>query len=282
MIKNFRAPTTLTWTGGQNGNAWDLTTSSNWLNGAAKDQFAPNDTVRFDNTGASNLTVTLSGDLVCSNLIVDTTNNYTLTSSGALLGTAGLTKSNSGTLTITALNHTFTGKTILAGGTLVVSEIDAVGYASSLGNPPGGSTNLVFYNSPTLRITGESYTDRGLTINVGTNTLDVQNAADQLTIAGVITGAGALQKSGPGTFTVTANNTYTGPTLITGGELSLGGGTVNQYGLGLGPGGNGNTTITISNATLRMFSDSASYDNTYWNLVIPTNSYATIYADDRV
>jgi autotransporter-associated beta strand protein len=163
----------------------------------------------------------------------------------------------------------------------VVSKLDAIGFPSPLGNPPGGSTNLIFYNSPTLRVAGESYTDRGLTLNAGTNTIEVTNAADQLTIAGVITGAGALQKFGAGSLAVSVNNTFTGPTFITGGNLSLGGGTANQYGLGIGPSGNGNTTITISNATLTMFSDSASYDTCNWNLVVPTNTTATIFSDDR-
>ena len=281
VVKSYRAPATLTWTGGQSGNAWDLLTSSNWLNGAVKDQFAPNDTVRFDNTGATNPTVNLSGDLNATSLVVDTTNNYTITGSGNIFGAASLTKTNSGTLTITAMNNSFTGKTTLSGGTLVVSELDAVGFPSPLGNPPSGSTNLILSGSPTLRVTSESYTDRGLTINAGTNTLDVTNSADQLTIAGVITGSGALQKAGAGTLAVSANNTFTGPTFISGGNLSLGGGTANQYGLGVGPGGNGNTTITISNATLTMFSDSGSYDTCYWNLIVPTNSAATISADDR-
>ncbi len=282
VIKSYRAPATLTWTGGSGGNTWDLLTSSNWFNGAAKDQFAPNDTVRFDNTGASNLTVTLAGDLVCSNLVVDSTTNYTLTGSGGIIGAGGLTKTNSGTLVISALNNAFTGKTILSGGTLVVSELDAVGFPSPLGNPPAGSTNLVLSGSPTLRVTSESYTDRGMTLGAGTNTIDVPNSTDQLTVAGVIGGGGALQKMGAGTLAVSANNTFTGPTYLYGGNLSLGGGTANQYGLGAGPGGNGNTTVTISNATLTMFSDSGSYDSCYWNLLVPTNATATIYADDRV
>ncbi|MEY4917676.1 MAG: hypothetical protein RL616_1589, partial [Verrucomicrobiota bacterium] len=282
VIKSYRAPATLVWTGGQNGNAWDLLISSNWLNGVTPDQFAPNDTVRFDNTGVANPTVTVTGDLICSNLVVDSTNNYTLAGSGGIIGATGLTKTNSGTLTISAPNNSFTGKTILAGGTLVVAELDAVGYASPLGNPPGGSTNLILSGSPTLRIAGESYTDRGMTINAGTNTIDVANSSDQLTIAGIITGAGALKKAGAGTLALSVNNTFTGQTFIYGGTVSLGGGTANQYGLGVGPGGNGNTTLTMSNATLRMFSDSGSYDTCYWNLIVPTNSAATIYGDDRV
>ena len=52
LVKSTRAPATITWTGGVPGNTWDLVTSSNWLNGAAKDTFVPQDNVRFDNAGA--------------------------------------------------------------------------------------------------------------------------------------------------------------------------------------------------------------------------------------
>lgn len=282
LVKSFRAPSNLTWTGGAVGNAWDLLTSSNWLNGVTRDQFAPGDVVRFDNSGLTNPSVTLSGDLNCAAIVVDATNTYTFTGSGGIIGSATLTKTNSGTLILNGVNNTFTGRTILAGGTLAVQELDAIGLPSPLGNPPGGSTNLILSGSPTLRVLGESYTDRGMTLNTGTNTVEIFNAADQLTIAGVIAGSGALQKTGPGTLAVSANNTFTGPTFILGGNLSLGGGTANQYGLGPGPGANGNTSITISNATLTMFSDAASYDNCYWNVIVPTNSTATIFADDRV
>lgn len=281
VVKNFRVPGTITWTGGQNGNTWDLLITTNWLNGGVKDQFAPNDTVRFDDSGATNLTANLSGDLNCAGIVVDSATNYTLTGSGAIIGSASLTKTNSGTLTVNTLNNTFTGKTIVAGGTLVVSELDAVGFPSPLGNSPGGATNLVLSGNATLRITAESYTDRGMTINAGTNTIDIPNGSDQLTLAGVITGSGALQKIGNGTVSFTLNNTYTGNTYIRGGGVSLGGGTVNQYGFGPGPGGNGNTTVVLENSTLTMFSDTSSYDTCYWNLIIPTNTTANFYVDAR-
>ncbi len=280
VVKSFRAPVAISWTGGQGGNAWDLLTTPNWLNGGVKDQFAPNDTVRFDDTGSSNLTVNLSGDLNCANIVVDSTANYTIAGSGAIIGAAGLTKTNSGTLTINAVNNTFTGKTTVSGGTLVVAELDATGFPSPLGNPPGGSTNLILSGNATLRIGGESYTDRGMTLNAGTNTLDIVNGSDQLTVAGVITGSGGLIKAGSGALALNVNS-YTGPTTIKSGGVSLGGGTGNQYGFGVGPGGNGNTTLTMEGGTLTMFSDTGSYDTCYWNLVVPTNSTATLNGDAR-
>lgn len=274
VVKSYRLPATITWTGGQGGNVWDLLTTANWLNGALKDQFAPNDTVRFNDIGASNPVVTLSGELNAAGVTVDSTANYTLGGNGAIIGSASLTKSNTGTLTISAANNTFTGRTLIGGGTLVVSRLDAVGFPSALGNPGGGVTNLVFSGNSVLRVTGESYTDRGMTLSAGTNTIDVSNSVDQVTVAGQVVGTGALQKLGAGTLALNASNSYSGGTLVRGGSVSLGGGNANQYALGTG-------LVTLDNGTLRMYSDSGSYDKTYWSLFVPTNSTGTIYADDR-
>ena len=83
--------------------------------------FAPNDAVRFDNTGASNLTVNLVGDLNAASVVVDSASNYVFSGSGGIVGACSLTKTNSGTLTINNANNTYTGKTTVAGGMLVVS-----------------------------------------------------------------------------------------------------------------------------------------------------------------
>jgi autotransporter-associated beta strand protein len=274
VVKSFRDPAAIVWTGGSGGNAWDLLASSNWLNGTLKDQFAPNDSVRFDNVGTSNLTVNLSGDLSPSNIVVDSTANYTFTGGGGISGMTGLTKTNSGTLTVNALNNTFTGKTVVAGGMLVVPELDAVGFPSPLGNPPAGSANLVLSGNATLRVTGTSFTDRGLMLNAGTNVLDVPTGGNQVSIGGVIIGAGALQKNGSGTLALNGINGYVGGTIIKAGNISLGGGGANQYGLGAG-------LVTLDGGTLTMFSETASYDTCYWNLLVPAGSTGTIYTDDR-
>ena len=273
VVKSYRAPATVTWTGGSGGNAWDLLTTANWLNGAAKDMFAPNDTVRFDNTGASNQIVNLAGDLNAASVVVDSSTNYTLTGSGGIFGSCSLTKTNSGTLTISTANNSYTGKTIVAGGTLVVSELDAIGFNSPIGNPPGGSTNLVLSGNATLRITGESYTDRGLTLNAGTNTLEVFNAADQVTIANAIVGSGALVKAGPGALALTVANSYSGGTFIFGGSVSLGSVAGNQNSLGSG-------LVTISNSTLSLIDIEAS-ENIAWSLNVLTNSVNYLNCDGR-
>jgi autotransporter-associated beta strand protein len=277
LIKGCRPPATVAWTGDGSGNRWDLLTTANWLNGAAKDMFAPNDIVRFDNTGASNLTVNLVGDLNATNVIVDSASNYVFAGSGALIGTCSLTKTNSGTLTLGNVNNTYTGKTTVAGGTLAVAELDAIGFASPIGNPPGGTTNLILSGGATLRLLGESYTDRGLTLNAGTNTIEMANASDQLTMAGLMVGSGSLQILGPGTVALTSSNGYTGTTIIKNGTVTLGGDSANQYGFGAG----GTGSVILDGGTLTMYDDVDTYNSTYWTLVVPTNTTGTLNTDER-
>ncbi len=66
-----------------------------------------------------------------------------------------------------------------------------------------------------------------VTGGAATNATLVMNIAGNSTFAGVLGGTGtnennlALEKRGPGTFSLTANNTFTGPTRILGGTLSI-------------------------------------------------------------
>jgi fibronectin-binding autotransporter adhesin len=273
VVKSYRPPAAVTWVGGGAGNAWDLLTTSNWLNGAVRDQFVPLDSVRFDNTAATNTTVTLVGSLNAAAIVVDTTSNYTWTGSGAIIGSATLTKSNAGTLTISASANSFTGRTWIAGGMLVVSELDPVGFPSPLGNPGANPSNLVMSGSSTLRVTGESYTDRGLTLNAGTNSLEVFNAADQVTIAGQLVGSGALQKLGSGTLALTVSNNYSGGTLIKNGHIALGSVAGNQYGVGAG-------TVTLDGGALDMLNVQAS-ESCPWALLVPSGSIGSLTVDGR-
>ena len=274
VVKNVRAPATITWTGGAGGNVWDLATTSNWLNGVTKDIFVPQDTVRFDNIGTSNLTVNFIGSLLASNVIVDSTANYTFSGGGAIIGAGSLMKSNTGTLTINTANNAYTGRTVIAGGTVAVSELDAIGFPSPLGNQSSTSpTNLVLSGNATLRVANESYTDRGLTLGAGTNIIEVNGS--QLTIAGTIPGAGALRKAGTGNLALSTSNSYSGGTIISAGTIVLGGsgGTGNRYGVGTGP-------VTFTNGTLSYLDLQSSLTYTH-NFVVPPGCTGRINCDGR-
>lgn len=278
VIKTPRAPATLTWTGGQNANIWDLASTSNFLNGVAKDSFYPNDVVLFNSIGTSNLTANMSGALISANVIADSTANYTLAGAGKLMGAGGILKSNTGTLTVSGLTHAYSGRTVIAGGgTVVATELDGVGYPSSLGAPPNDSpTNLLITGSSTLRITSECYTDRGMTLSGGTNSIDLFNATDQLTLLGTLTGSSAFQKLGPGTLAFVGANSYVGATIIKSGVIALGGDAANTGGFGPGT-----PTLILDGGGVTMFIDNNTTQTSSWNVNVPSGSTGFIDLDWR-
>jgi fibronectin-binding autotransporter adhesin len=273
LVKTVRSPATLTWTGGLNGNAWDLLSTSNWLNGATRDRFNPQDTVRFDNTGATNLTASLASMLNSGGIVVDSTSNYTFSGSGVLMGAGGLAKSNTGTLTISGKAHTYTGPTIIAGGTLSVATLGIAGAPGSIGASGASPTNLVLAGG-TLQLSGDdAYTDRALTLSSGTNTFDIPSSGVQMTLVNQIIGGGKLAKTGSGLLVLTTNNTYSGGTVLKAGRILLGGALANSSGLGSG-------TVTLEGGTLSM-SDVQASETAAWNLIVPAGATAQLDVDGR-
>ncbi|MDB6155519.1 MAG: Extracellular serine protease precursor, partial [Chthoniobacteraceae bacterium] len=134
--------------------------------------------------------------------------NIDTTYSGVLSGIGGVTKWGAGTLTLTGAN-TNTGANIIAVGTLV-------GHTGSL---------------------------KGNVINAGALVFDQSlstPAPASNDYAGVISGAGSVTKVNAGTVNFTGANTYSGPTVISGGTLAS-----NTAGLA------STSRVTINNATLR-------------------------------
>jgi autotransporter-associated beta strand protein len=170
-------------------------------------------------------------DLNGSNVQVDTLNSYSsVTNSGedaAILtvgGThsssifagpiadgysaVGLTKSGSGTLTLTGGN-TFSSGTIAEAGTLIV------GNAGALGSGPVSLDNGV-----ALVFAGQMNFANSVALVAGAASLSTR--ADDVTLSGVVSGAGALTKLGAATLTLTGANTYSGGTALDAGAIVAG------------------------------------------------------------
>ncbi len=206
----------LTWTGGLNGNAWDLKSTLNWTNNtlAVQDKFFQGDNVTFGNNANTNVSV-VGTVAPGSTTFTNTSGNYVL-SGGSIGGPGSLSASGSGAVTLAA-NNTYSGGTTLSTGTLNINSNGALGLPNStvtgltiaggaLGNTSGKSITMtsnptqtwnsdVVFNGPfdldlgtgAVTSTVSSGTDRTITVNGGT-----------LTVGGMITdtlGTNGLKKA---------------------------------------------------------------------------------------
>jgi autotransporter-associated beta strand protein len=231
------------WTGLDNGNWQTGTTGANknWVlqvDGTPVDYLA-NDVVLFDDsaTGATTIDINAANVSPFATTFNNTTKNYTLSSTGGFgIASGPLTKTGSGTLTITNSNR-YTGDTVINGGVLDVSTDGAQIYngpagivstvtvtnggvlvvrnygqedTSGLGSPSLGNLNntggQVILDGGTLRFNGETnFCDRKTNIGEGGGTLDVTNNS-----APVFFGSGIFIFSGASALTLTGDSTSSG------------------------------------------------------------------------
>ncbi|EKE2800188.1 autotransporter-associated beta strand repeat-containing protein [Salmonella enterica subsp. enterica serovar Georgia] len=156
-----------------------------------------------------------------------------------------LTKTGAGTLILNAEN-TYTGSTTISEGTLIATNVEALGTGNvtdnatlemntggDFDNAISGSGQVVKSGDETLTLSGANSYTGGTTISGGTlvatnvealGTGDVtDNAVLELNTGGtfdnVISGSGQVVKSGDDALTLSGSNTYTGGTTISGGTL---------------------------------------------------------------
>ena len=131
---------------------------------------------------------------------------------GALVSSnsGGLTKTGSGTLTLSAANA-YTGVTSLGAGTL------SLGNSSAL----GGGGNITFTGG-TLQHTSSNTVDYSARIVTNTSTINIDTNGQNVTYGVLASGnSGGLTKSGSGTLSLSGVNTYSGATTVNGGTLKI-------------------------------------------------------------
>lgn len=206
------------WSGAANNN-WDLT-STDWKLFGSATTYSNTSLVVFDDSTTVtnvNLTTNLSpGGITMSNSV----NPYIFTGSGALVGSGSLTLSGAGTLVVAnSGNNQFSGGVTINSGTL------QFGNGGSNGNFPSG----------------DAVTDNGHLV------FDLNNNAP---VFGAVSGTGNVVQNGSGVVTMTASNSYAGPTTVNSGSLivdgAIGGGGAVSSAAGTVLGGSGTIYGAVS------------------------------------
>ncbi|MCE5268857.1 MAG: autotransporter-associated beta strand repeat-containing protein [Planctomycetaceae bacterium] len=139
----------------------------------------------------------------------------------AISGTVALTKVGTGTLTLGASNS-YSGTTRITAGTLVLNSPLAL-QSSTLDLNSTDSGSLSFGSLTTATFAGLTGS-RNLILQNATSAavaLTVGNGVADTSYSGVLSGAGSLIKVGSNTLTLSANQSYTGPTTAQAGRLNV-------------------------------------------------------------
>jgi len=196
-------------------------------------------------------------------------NSAARTFASSVSGSGGLVKTAAGTLTLTGTN-TYSGGTTISDGIVAVAAAANLTTSGSIGVT--GAAALRFNGSDTFGGVGQQLVlsatqSTNPIINLasgqtasflgdvvlasGTNRIEPTGNAAFLTLAGNVTGAGALQKAAQGTLILSGTgNTFSGGIVIGNGKVTVSAGS----GLGSGPvvlnptanGASGNVTLELN------------------------------------
>jgi len=196
------------WSGANNSN-WNLTTANNWKSNGVSALYQDGSDVIFDDTATGSTNVNIATIVMPASMeFSNSTKTYTLTGA-SINGTALLTKSGSGTLTLGSANN-YTGGTELLNGTLRAANGNAFG--TGLITLAGGTwsftnnltiTNVIYVPTNTTTAISESFAGVSMILSgniAGGGNLNTSSSANY----------GGVQLSGDnsgyfGTFTVNNN-----------------------------------------------------------------------------
>ncbi len=137
-----------------------------------------------------------------------------LTVSGVVSGAGALNKTSAGSLILSGAN-TLSGTVNVTGGVLQVAANNNLG------------TGALSLDGGTLATTGSFATSRAVAVGANNGTVSVASGTD-LTVSGVVSGAGALNKTSAGSLILSGANTHTGTLGVNQGTLVLNGSTASS------------------------------------------------------
>jgi autotransporter-associated beta strand protein len=183
------------------------------------------------NTGTGG-SITLAG--TSPNITVNALGtSKTVTIAALLAGSAGFTKDGAGTLRLTNGSNTISGPIVVSAGTLTVgakSLSNATTVAINAGSLISATTaanaigGTISFGGGTLQYNQAPGTDYSAQFSTTANQqyrINVQTALTATYASDLASAGGILSKTGPGTLILSAANTFTGATTLSGGNLQL-------------------------------------------------------------
>ncbi len=256
----------LTWTGTDpsNPNNWDINTSLNWVNpGHVSSVYTQFDLVTFNDSATGSKTVNVTTTVTPAAVTVsNSTAVYTLTGSGSISGSTGLTKQGTNLLILDE-NNNFSGNTSISNGIVQLGVGDGNG---TLGSGAVASSGSLVFNKPgNNQVFGNNISGSGTVTEQGN---DVLQLAGFNTFTGnvLVTNNSVLQQGSSNSLGF--NNTITianGSSLDLNGHAALNGNKIVAQGSG--------SSVSANGVTL------AAIDSSATNNVFPAVSNVTLTAD---
>ena len=238
-----------TYTGATIINSGKLLISADNNLGTTPSSPTPGSLVISGGTLVSTATFTLSANRVISvgssGGTLDPSAGTTLIYNGVIAGTGGLgPKLNSGTLVLGGAN-TYTGTTVVSAGTLEDAIANALPVTTTLTVQGSGTFDLAGF-AQTVAGLADGGVSSGTVTDSGTAANFAVNDAGGNTFSGLVSGALSLSKTGLGALTLSHANTYSGPTTISTGRISISA----DNNLGAAPGSATPASLTLSGGAL--------------------------------
>jgi autotransporter-associated beta strand protein len=228
---SYAGPTTIAATTGWYGTNTFFVDNANALGSAAADLTISGGIVSLGgNTVTRTGNLTISGGQVHTGTFSKSSGAYDIRAGNigvVLAGTAGVTKSGAGTATLSGTNS-YSGGTTVTSGTLTASHANALGDAAGAVTVNTGAT-LYTGSGLTISRTGDVTVNGGnlTTDNSNSGTISVSGgnfiANNAAVLAVKLAGTAGLTVGGTGETYLWTDSSYTGATVISSGQLTLGG-----------------------------------------------------------
>jgi autotransporter-associated beta strand repeat len=268
IVKGVRGAGVVNWTGKSDTN-WNLAKTTNFSKDGYDDIFVTNDSVYFDETALKRI-VNVVDSVKPAYVEFNSSLDYSVSGTGALIGPMELYKTNSGSLTINNRN-TFTGKVTVDQGSLILKYAPSPTNFGSIGANTANPAYFILKDSANLQITtANETTTRGLTLS-GT-------AGGLMNVTGALYWNGAIQgtkltKYGSSILYIGYNNTTLNETVVKEGTLRLNTSTSVPYGVG--------KKVTLMGGTLETLNEIGTYLTSSHDFYIPASNTGTVIAGPR-